>query len=56
MPYAHLQLARAMRKPNTNGDKNGATINPIVHMFNWEYNKDSSKPKFFQEEAHFTGL
>jgi len=33
MPYAHLQLARATKKPKAKGDKKGETIKPIVHMF-----------------------
>ena len=32
MPYAHLQVVLATRKPNANGDKNGETMKPMVHM------------------------
>lgn len=35
IPYAHLQVVRATRKPKANGDRNGEMMNPIVQMLSY---------------------
>lgn len=56
IPYAHLQVVRATRKPKANGDRNGEMMNPIVQMLS--YNRRVNLVCGSKEKAgtNFAGL
>lgn len=52
IPYAHLQLARATRKPNAKGERNGEIMNPMVHTLSCNHSNHCHGPGGITKTHH----